>query len=93
MDAVTLRSVLTTTRNKVDGGEPCRGHLAERRADMTIPVMQTSSSGDTTDDRWAEANCAHGHAVDELRDALERIRDMTGDARVRRIAAEALERS
>ena len=59
---------------------------------MTIPVMQTSSSSETTDGGWAEANCAHGHAVHEMRDALERIRDMTGDARVRRIAAEALDR-
>jgi hypothetical protein len=57
---------------------------------MTIPVMQTSSSNETADDGWAAANCAHGHAVDEMRDALARIRDMTGDARVRRIAAEAL---
>ena len=57
---------------------------------MTIPVMQTSSD-ETTDDGWVAADCAHGHAVDEMRDALERIRDMTGDARVRRIAAEALD--
>ena len=57
---------------------------------MTIPVMQTSSSNETADDGWAASNCAHGHAVDEMRDALARIRDMTGDARVRRIAAEAL---